>query len=439
MARPCYRGSGNLLYRMNILLLGSGGREHALAWKMAASPLTDRLVCAPGNAGIAREAECFAIDIADHDAVIAFCRSNGIDFVVVGPEAPLCAGIVDDLEAAGIKAFGPSRAAARLEGSKGFTKDLCRSTGIPTAAYERFRDVAPAKAYVRARGAPIVVKADGLAAGKGVVVADNVAEAEAAIDMILGGELGAAGADLVIEEFLAGEEASFFALCDGETALPLASAQDHKRAFDGDKGPNTGGMGAYSPAPIVDAAMADRVMAEIVLPTLDAMRAMGAPYKGVLYAGLIITVEGPKLIEYNVRFGDPECQVLMPRLMSDLVPALLASRDGVLKSVDLRWYPDAALTVVMAAKGYPGSYAKGSVIEGLDEAAAVEGVELFHAGTRQDGARIVANGGRVLNVSALGDSVRQARSRAYEAISRIRWPQGFCRYDIGWRAVEREK
>ena len=307
---------------MNILLLGSGGREHALAWKMAASPLTDRLFCAPGNAGIAQEAECVALDLADHAAIIAFCRANSIDFVVVGPEGPLCAGIVDDLEAAGIKAFGPSRAAAQLEGSKGFTKDLCRSAGIPTAAYQRFRNADEAKAYARSRGAPIVVKADGLAAGKGVVVAENIAEAEAAIEMILGGELGAAGAELVIEEFLDGEEASFFALCDGETALPLASAQDHKRAFDGDKGPNTGGMGAYSPAPIIDAAMSARVMAEIVQPTLRAMKDMGAPYKGVLYAGLMITAEGPKLIEYNVRFGDPECQVLMPRLMSDLVPAL---------------------------------------------------------------------------------------------------------------------
>jgi phosphoribosylamine---glycine ligase len=424
---------------MNILLLGSGGREHALAWKMAASPLTDRLICAPGNAGIASEAECVTLDIADHAAVIAFCRENGIDFVVVGPEAPLCAGIVDDLEAAGIKAFGPSRAAARLEGSKGFTKDLCRSAGIPTASYERFRTVTEAKAYIRERGAPIVVKADGLAAGKGVIVAESVAEAEAAIEMILGGGVGEAGAELVIEEFLAGEEASFFALCDGETALPLASAQDHKRAFDGDKGSNTGGMGAYSPAPIVDTAMSARVMAEIVLPTLRAMKAMGAPYKGVLYAGLMITAEGPKLIEYNVRFGDPECQVLMPRLMSDLVPALLASRDGVLKSVDLRWYPQAALTVVMAARGYPGSYAKGSAIEGLDDAAAVEGVEIFHAGTKQDGDRVLANGGRVLNVSALGKDVREARTWAYEAVSRIRWPQGFCRHDIGWRAVEREK
>ncbi len=423
---------------MNILLLGSGGREHALAWKMAASLLTDRLVCAPGNAGIAREAECVALDIADHAAVIGFCRANAIDFVVVGPEGPLCAGLVDDLEAAGIKAFGPSRAAAQLEGSKGFTKDLCRSNRIPTAAYERFRAAEPAKAYVRARGAPIVVKADGLAAGKGVIVAQNLTEAEAAIDMMLGGGLGDAGAEVVVEEFLDGEEASFFALCDGDIAIPLASAQDHKRAFDGDTGPNTGGMGAYSPAPIVDAAMSTRVMGEIMLPTLAAMKAMGTPFKGVLYAGLMITAAGPKLIEYNVRFGDPECQVLMLRLMSDLVPALLASRDGVLKSLDLRWYPDAALTVVMAARGYPGPYAKGSVIDGLDDAATVKGVEIFHAGTRAEGGRILANGGRVLNVSALGGTVREARTRAYEAISRIRWPDGFYRHDIGWRAVERE-
>jgi phosphoribosylamine--glycine ligase len=424
---------------MNILLLGSGGREHALAWKMAASPLVDRLICAPGNAGIAHEAECVDLAIADHAAVTAYCRANRIDFVVVGPEAPLCAGIVDDLEAAGIKAFGPSRAAARLEGSKGFTKDLCRSAGIPTAAYERFRTAAAAIAYTRERGAPIVVKADGLAAGKGVVVAESMGEAEAAIEMILGGGVGAAGAELVIEEYLVGEEASFFALCDGETALPLASAQDHKRAFDGDKGPNTGGMGAYSPAPILDAALSARVMREIILPTLRAMKAMGAPYKGVLYAGLMITAEGPKLIEYNVRFGDPECQVLMPRLMSDLVPALLASRDGLLKSVDLRWYPESALTVVMAAKGYPGPYGRGSVIEGLEQAAAVPGVEIFHAGTKQDGAHVVANGGRVLNVSALGRSVREAGARAYEAVARIRWPEGFYRHDIGWRAIEREK
>jgi phosphoribosylamine--glycine ligase len=423
---------------MNILLLGAGGREHALAWKMAASPLTDRLFCAPGNAGIAREADCVALDVADHTAVIAFCRANSIDLVVVGPEAPLCAGIVDDLEAAGINAFGPTRAAARLEGSKGFTKDLCRANSIPTAAYERFGAAAPAKTYVGSRGAPIVVKADGLAAGKGVVVAQSVAEADAAIDMMFGGELGDAGGEVVVEEFLEGEEASFFALCDGTTAIPLTTAQDHKRAFDGDQGPNTGGMGAYSPAPNIGAAMSARVMAEIIDPTLRAMKAIGAPYKGVLYAGLMIAHDGPKLIEYNARFGDPETQVLILRLMSDLVPALLASRDGQLKSFDLRWYPDPALTVVMAAKGYPGDYKRGSVIEGLDDAAKVDGVQIFHAGTRADGGKIIANGGRVLNVSATGKTVKEAQARAYEAISRIRWPEGFYRHDIGWRAIERE-
>ncbi|MGA2944903.1 MAG: phosphoribosylamine--glycine ligase [Xanthobacteraceae bacterium] len=423
---------------MNIFLLGSGGREHALAWKMAASPLTDRLYCAPGNAGIAQEAECVALDVTNHAAVIGFCGKNNIELVVVGPEAPLCAGIVDDLQAAGIKAFGPSKSAARLEGSKGFTKDLCRANNIPTAAYERFRDAAVAKNYIRAQGAPIVVKADGLAAGKGVVVAQNIAEAEAAIDMMFSGGLGEAGGEVVIEEFLDGEEASFFALCDGSTAIPLTTAQDHKRAFDGDKGPNTGGMGAYSPAPNIDDAMSARVMDEIIEPTLRAMKAMGAPYKGVLYAGLMITRDGPKLIEYNARFGDPETQVLMLRLMSDLVPALLASIDGQLKSFDLRWYADPALTVVMAAKGYPGDYKQGSVIEGLDEAAKVEGVQIFHAGTKAEGGKILANGGRVLNVSAIGKTVKEARARAYEAISRIRWTEGFCRSDIGWRAIERE-
>jgi phosphoribosylamine---glycine ligase len=424
---------------MNILLLGSGGREHALAWKIAASPLVERLVCAPGNAGIARECELVALDVADHAAVIAFCRTRKIDLVVVGPEAPLCAGIVDDLAAAGFKAFGPSRTAAQLEGSKGFTKDLCQANGIPTAAYARFTAAAPAKDYVRGQGAPIVVKADGLAAGKGVVVAQSVAEAEAAIDMMFGGGLGSAGTEVVVEEFLQGEEASFFALCDGETAIPLASAQDHKRVFDGDEGPNTGGMGAYSPAPIMTPELSRRAMDEIVLPTVRAMQAMGAPYKGVLYAGLMITAQGPKLIEYNVRFGDPECQVLMLRLMSDLVPALLASCDGMLKNFDLRWYPDAALTVVMAAKGYPGMTAKGSVIEGLDDAAAIEGVEIFHAGTKGDGGCVLANGGRVLNVSARGKTVGEAQVRAYRAVDRIRWADGFCRRDIGFRAVERER
>ncbi len=424
---------------MNILILGSGGREHALAWKIAASPLTTKLYCAPGNAGIAREAICVALDLADHAAVITFCRINHIDFVVVGPEAPLCAGIVDDLEAAGIKAFGPSQAAARLEGSKGFTKDLCRENGIPTAAYERFTTIEPAKAYLRAHGAPIVIKADGLAAGKGVVVAQDLAEAESAVDMMFAGGLGEAGGEIVIEEFLDGEEASFFALCDGDTAIALTTAQDHKRAYDGDKGPNTGGMGAYSPAPNIDDTMSARVMHEIIEPTLRAMKAMGCPYKGVLYAGLMITADGPKLIEYNARFGDPETQVLMLRLKSDLMPALMASRDGMLKSFDLRWYAEPALTVVMAAKGYPGAYARGTVIEGIDDASGVEGVEIFHAGTKAEGGKILANGGRVLDVSAIGKTVREAQARAYEAVSRIRWPEGFCRHDIGWRAVEREK
>src|SRR3954465_6608537 len=424
---------------MKILLLGGGGREHALAWKIAASPLTTKLWCAPGNAGIAQEAECIPVDLTDHAAVIALAKKVAADFVVVGPDNPLVAGIVDDLEAAGFRTFGPAKAAARLEGSKGFTKDLCRKYGIPTAAYGRFTDAASAKAYVRAQGAPIVVKADGLAAGKGVVVAASVAEAEAAVDMVFGGELGAAGTEVVVEEFLAGEEASFFALCDGESAIALASAQDHKRVFDGDQGPNTGGMGAYSPAPVMTQELSRRAMDEIVLPTVAAMKAMGAPYRGVLYAGLMITAQGPQLIEYNVRFGDPECQVLMLRLMSDLVPALLASSDGMLKNFDLRWYPDAALTVGMAAKGYPGPTTKGSVIEGLEAAAEVEGVEIFHAGTKADGGRVLASGGRVLNVSALGKTVAQAQARAYQAVDRIRWADGFCRRDIGFRAVERER
>jgi phosphoribosylamine--glycine ligase len=423
---------------MKILLIGSGGREHALAWKIAASPLVEQLICAGGNAGIAQECEVVPLDPADHAAIVALCRARAIDLVVVGPEGPLCAGLVDDLAAAGIKAFGPDRAAARLEGSKGFTKDLCREFAIPTAAYARFTAAAPAKTYARERGAPIVVKADGLAAGKGVVVAASVTEAEAAIDALFGGGLGAAGTEVVVEEFLQGEEVSFFAFCDGETAIPLASAQDHKRAFDGDRGPNTGGMGAYSPAPALTPELARRTMDEIVLPTVAAMRARQTPFRGVLYAGLMLTAEGPKLIEYNVRFGDPECQVLMLRLMSDLVPALLACCDGMLKNFDLRWYPDAALTVVMAAKGYPGDYARGSVIEGLEAAAAVEGVQIFHAGTKAVGGRVLANGGRVLNVAALGRTVGQAQSRAYQAVDRIRWAEGFCRRDIGHRAVERE-
>ncbi|WP_407158883.1 phosphoribosylamine--glycine ligase [Bradyrhizobium sp. STM 3557] len=424
---------------MHILLIGSGGREHALAWKIAASPLLSKLWCAPGNAGIAKEAECVALDVANHAAVIDFCRANKVDLVVVGPETPLAAGIVDDLGAAGIKAFGPSRSAAQLEGSKGFTKDLCSEFNIPTGAYRRFTNAADALAYVRAQGAPIVVKADGLAAGKGVVVAKTLAEAEAAIEMMFGGGFGAAGAEVVIEEFLEGREVSFFALCDGDTAIPLASAQDHKRVFDHDEGPNTGGMGAYSPAPFVTAEVHDQIMQRIILPTIAGMKARGMPFKGILYAGLMLTAQGPKLFEYNVRFGDPECQVLMLRMMSDLVPAMLAACDGQLRNFDLRWFPEAAVTVVMAAKGYPGDYKKGGVIDGLDEAASIQGVEIFHAGTVAKDGAIIANGGRVLNVCASAATVTEAQARAYQAVDRIRWVDGFCRRDIAWQAVEAER
>ncbi|MBB1092672.1 phosphoribosylamine--glycine ligase [Rhodopseudomonas palustris] len=424
---------------MNILLLGSGGREHALAWKIAASPLVTKLWCAPGNAGIARAATCVPLDHADHAAVIDFCKANAIEFVVVGPEAPLVAGIVDDLTAAGIKAFGPSSKAAQLEGSKGFTKDLCKAHGIPTAAYERFSDPDEAKAYIRVQGAPIVVKADGLAAGKGVVVAMTLAEAEAAVDMIFGGGLGDAGVEVVVEDFLVGEEASFFVLCDGEHALALATAQDHKRAYDGDKGPNTGGMGAYSPAPVMTEAVCKQAMERIITPTLKGMKAMGMPFKGVLFAGLMITEDGPQLIEYNVRFGDPECQVLMLRMMSDIVPALLACADGQLAHFSLRWVDEPALTVVMAAKGYPGAYEKGTRIAGLERAEQIPGVEIFHAGTMASGDWILANGGRVLAVTASANTVAEAQRRAYEAIGVINWPEGFCRRDIGWQAVARER
>ncbi|MFL5055375.1 MAG: phosphoribosylamine--glycine ligase [Microvirga sp.] len=423
---------------MHILLLGSGGREHALAWKIAASPLVTKLWCAPGNAGIAREAECVPLDIIDHTAVVGFCKANAVDFVVVGPETPLAAGIVDDLSAAGIKAFGPGKQAAQLESSKAFTKALCTEFGIPTGAYGRFTTATDALAYVRRQGAPIVVKADGLAAGKGVVVAASVAEAERAIADMLGGALGQAGAELVIEECLVGEEASLFALCDGTTAIPLGTAQDHKRAFDGDKGPNTGGMGAYSPAPVLTVEIEAQAMREIVAPTLAAMRRRGTSFAGVLYAGLMITGEGPKLIEYNVRFGDPEAQVLMPRLTSDLVPALVAACEGRLADVELRWSDDAALTVVMATKGYPGAYARGSEIRGVEAAVAMEGVVVFQAGTKRDGARLLADGGRVLNVTATGRTVADAQARAYAAAERIEWPEGFYRRDIGARAVERE-
>ena len=422
---------------MNVLLIGGGGREHALAWKLRQSPLLARLYCAPGNAGIEAAAECVALDVADPEAVIRFCKESAIGLVVIGPEAPLVAGLADDLEAAGIKVFGPSREAARLEGSKGFTKDLCAAHGIPTAAYRRFADAASAKAYVTGQKLPVVVKADELAAGKGVVIAATREEAESAIDACFSGAFGSAGSEVVIEEFLDGEEASFFALSDGKTALALATAQDHKRAFDGDRGPNTGGMGAYSPAPIMTEALSARVMEEIVWPTVRAMSARGTPFKGVLYAGLMIVDGAPKLIEYNVRFGDPEAQVLMLRLKSDLLPALLAVAEGRLADITLDWQDDAALCVVMAARGYPGAYAKGSEIKGLEDAGRDTNVQIFHAGTRREGDRILADGGRVLGVTARGDTIAKAKARAYAAIDQIDWPGGFYRSDIGWRALPR--
>jgi phosphoribosylamine--glycine ligase len=422
---------------LNILLIGSGGREHALAWALSASPLVTKLWCAPGNAGIASVAECVAIGAMDLDRLVAFAREKRIDFVVVGPEAPLVAGIADRFAAAGIKCFGQSARAAQLEASKGFVKDLCAEHNIPTAAYRRCRDAASAKAFAATLGLPVVIKADGLAQGKGVVVAATREEADAAIGSMFAGAFGDAGHEVVVEEFLEGEEASLFVLCDGTNILPLAGAQDHKRAFDGDEGPNTGGMGAYSPAPILSPTVERDALERIVKPTVAAMRARGVPYVGVLYAGLMIGTEGPKLIEYNCRFGDPECQVLMLRLKSDIVPALIACCDGVLSSVDLRWHDDAAICVVMAAKGYPGAYDKGSEIRGLAEAAQIEGVEIFHAGTELRDGRLVAAGGRVLNVCARGRDLREAQARAYSAVDRIDWPGGFCRRDIGWRALAR--
>ncbi len=423
---------------MRVLVIGSGGREHALCWAIAASPLCEALYCAPGNPGIAREATCVPVAAVDGDGLLALCRREHIDFVVVGPEAPLVAGLVDRLETAGIAAFGPSAAAAALEGSKGFTKDLCARHAIPTAAYRRFDDAAAARAYVEAHGAPVVVKADGLAAGKGVTVAASVEEACAAVDgALLGRRFGAAGAEVVIEDFLDGEEASFFALVDGALALPLASAQDHKRVGDGDTGPNTGGMGAYSPAPCLTPALERAVMDRIITPTVAAMAAEGRPFKGVLYAGLMLTTEGPQLIEYNVRFGDPECQVLLPRLKSDLLTALVAAHDGVLANYDLRWSDETALCVVLAATGYPDEPRTGGPIAGIDDAAADPQVTIFHAGTRLQGGRLVASGGRVLDVVARGKTVAEAQARAYAAVAKIRFPDGFCRRDIGWRALGR--
>jgi len=392
-----------------------------------------KLICAPGNAGIAQVAERIPIGMNELDRLVAFAGERKIDFAVIGPEGPLVAGLWDRFEAAGIKALGPSAKGAMLEGSKGFVKDLCAANNIPTAAYRRFREAKPAKDFAATLGLPVVIKADGLAAGKGVVIPETESGRDHAIESMLGTQ----GAEIVVEEFLQGEEASFFVLSDGEHILPLVGAQDHKRAYDGDKGPNTGGMGAYSPAPVLTSDVIDKTLSRIVKPTIAAMAARGTPYMGVLYAGLMIKDGEPKLIEYNCRFGDPECQVLMMRLKSDLATALLAARDRELHHLDLRWRDEAALTVVMAAKGYPGEYAKGSEIRNLDAAAQVEGVEIFHAGTERRGDKLIATGGRVLNVTAPGKTVAAAQARAYEAVDLIDWPGGFCRRDIGWRAVSR--
>ena len=425
---------------MKILVVGGGGREHSLSWAIAKSPKCEKLFCAPGNAGIAEVAECVAISGEDVAGLVAFAKDKAIDLVIVGPEAPLVLGLVDALETEGIKAFGPSAAAAELEGSKAFMKDLFAKYNIPTAAYGRFTDYEEAVAYVRDQGAPIVVKASGLAAGKGVILAQTEDEAINALDQMMNNKsFGDAGDEVVVEKFLEGEEVSFFALVDGETALPLISAQDHKAAYDGDKGPNTGGMGAYSPAPVVTPELAQEIMDTIIQPTIDGMVAEGCSYKGVLFAGLMIKDGKPKTLEFNVRFGDPECQVLMARLQSDLVEALEAAATGTLSEIELTWREEAALVVVMAAKGYPGAYEKGSEIKNLDHANVLEGVTVFHAGTKDEDGKILAVGGRVLGVTALGSDVEQAQSRAYKAVDAIDWDEGFCRRDIGWRAITRNE
>jgi phosphoribosylamine--glycine ligase len=424
---------------LRVLVIGSGGREHALAWKIAQSPRLTRLYVAPGNGGTERIATNVALDIDDHGSVVAFARAEGIDLVVIGPDAPAVAGLGDAVRAAGLLCFGPSKAAAQLEGSKSFTKALCDAMGIPTARYQRFNDPESALAFVRVRGAPIVVKADGLAAGKGVKVAENLQEAEDFIRDCFGGAFGPSGTTIVIEDYLEGEEASVFALCDGERIVMLASAQDHKRVWDGDRGPNTGGMGAYSPAPVMTAEMMARTRCEIIEPTIRGMAARGTPFTGVLFAGLMITENGPKLIEFNVRFGDPEAQVLMLRLKSDLLDLLVRTARGELAGVAPEWRDEAALTVVLATQGYPvGVVEKGSEIvgaEGLDS----DTVTVFQAGTRRDGERLLSHGGRVLDVTALGRTVAEAQARAYAAVEKINWPEGFCRRDIGWRAIAREK
>ena len=423
---------------MRVLVIGNGGREHALCWAIAGSPLVTRLWCAPGNAGIAEEAECVALASDDIPGLVSFVKDNAVEFVVIGPEATLVAGLGDNLKEIGVKYFGPNRAAAKLEGSKGFMKDFCARHNIPTAAYGRFKDAASARNFAKSLGAPVVVKADGLAAGKGVLIADTIKEANSAIEeMLEQGLFGESGSEIIIEEFLQGEEASFFVLCDGKTALPLASAQDHKRVGEGDTGLNTGGMGAYSPAPIVSEKVASEIMHEIIEPTIKGMASEGAPFKGTLYAGLMIHEGHAKLLEYNVRFGDPECQALMMRLKSDILPALIASHDGVLNGFDLRWYEEAAMIVVMAAAGYPRSYTGGSIIKMPDPDAHCDNVKIFHAGTlRNENGDLVANGGRVLGVAAMGDDIATAHKNAYQALDAIDWPEGFFRRDIGWRVIK---
>ncbi len=420
---------------MNILILGGGGREHSLAWAVMQNPKCDRLIVAPGNAGIAEIADCATLDIEDGGLVTDFAVENSIDFVIIGPEAPLAAGVADRLREAGIACFGPSRDAARLEASKAFTKEICDACGAPTARWARFAEAEAARAYVRQQGAPIVVKADGLAAGKGVIVAMTLDEALAAVDNIFGGAFGAAGAEVVIEEFMEGEEASFFVLSDGETVLPIGTAQDHKRVGEGDTGPNTGGMGAYSPAPVLTEAVAERALDEIIRPTIVEMARRGTPYQGVLYAGLMIADGAPRLVEYNVRFGDPECQVLMMRLGAQALDLMLACAERRLGEARVNWADDHAMTVVMAAEGYPGSYEKGSVIAGLEALPEDSWQMVFHAGTEAREGRVVASGGRVLNVTARGDALREARDRAYAMADKIDWPEGFYRRDIGWRAL----
>ena len=420
---------------MNILILGGGGREHSLAWAVKQNPKCDKLIVAPGNAGIAALAECAPLDIEDGGTVVEFCAREAIDFVIIGPEAPLAAGVADRLRDAGLLVFGPSKAAAQLETSKAFTKAVCDAAEAPTAAYAHFTDQASAEAYVEAQGAPIVIKADGLAAGKGVIIAETVAEAKAALADMFGGSFGAAGAEVVIEEFMEGEEVSFFVLCDGKDVLAIGTAQDHKRVGEGDTGPNTGGMGAYSPAPVMTEAVTHRAMEEIVKPTVAEMARRESPYQGVLYVGLMIQNGAPRLVEYNARFGDPECQVLMLRLGAQALDLMQATAEERLAEAQVNWAEDHAMTVVLAAKGYPGSYEKGSPISGLDALPDNSQNMVFHAGTRLSEGQITANGGRVLNVTARGASLTEAAERAYEMVDGIDWPEGFCRRDIGWRAL----